>query len=112
MHKQSSGLESELSELFDIRKAKERRDKQRNDDAIAVQKDFKVLVMMFSDGVPNMTIPLGDNEFLEWDSRIKKLLYHCNDVSLFIENLKTDSLLKIKPHLHMLARKAKDFYSN
>lgn len=103
-------LETELGELFDIRNAKVRREKQLNEDFVAAQKEVKMLILMFTDGIPSVTIPLGDREYLEWDHTICKLLYHKDEVSQFIEGISKATLVSIRPHLRELVRKAKEFY--
>lgn len=107
---QKTQLETELGELFDIRNAKLRRDRKMNEEAILAQKDIRMLMHMFSDGIPSVTIPLGDEEFLEWDAEIKKLLYHKSHISHFVEALSKENMVRIRPHLRDLVRKAKDFY--
>lgn len=107
---EKSQLETELGELFDIRTAKLRREKTLNEDFLAAQKEVHMLILMFTDGIPSMTIPLGDNESLEWDEKISKLLYHKGELTQFIESVSKSTLVSIRPHLRALVRKAKDFY--
>ena len=103
-------LENELNELFDIRNARLRREKKLNEEAILAQKDIRMLIHMFSDGIPSLKLPLGDQEILEWDSEMKKLIYHRDQSSHFVQALNREEMVKIRPHLRDLVRRAKDFY--
>ncbi len=105
-----SPLEVQLGELFDIKNAKARREKQINLESQEAHKEVKLLTLMFSDGIPSITIQLGDNERLEWDSQIKKLVYHSEERSIFMEGISKELLVKIRPHLNDLVKKAKEFY--
>lgn len=107
---QSLKLEADLGELFDIRNARMARDKRQNEDAVAAQKDIKMLIMMFSDGIPSIHLPLGDHETLEWDFSGKRLLYHANGQTQYLDAASKDILIKVRPHLRDLVKKAQDFY--
>jgi hypothetical protein len=103
-------LETQLGELFDLRKEKLRRNKHFEDSAIDAKKDIRLLIKIFSDDVPSITLALGGDDFLEWDSGIKRLVYHHNGQTRFIENVKDQELIKIRPHLSSMIKSAKDFY--
>lgn len=103
-------LEKELGELFDIRNARIRRDRKLDEEAIAAQKDIKLLVKMFSEEIPSISITVAPNETLEWDSRSKKLVYHHDELTQFIEGVRRETLVRLRPFLHQLVKKAKSLY--
>lgn len=103
-------LETQLGELFDLRKEKMRRNKMFEEAAIDAKKEIRLLIKTFSDDVPSITLPIGDDDSLEWDSGIKRLVYHHNGQTRFIESVKDQELIRIRPHLAALIRSAKEFY--
>jgi hypothetical protein len=109
---QKSILESELSELFDIRKAKLKRENVLYQQAFEAKKDIKLLILMFSDGIPDTTIQLADNESLEWNSKSKRLMYRKREQVQFIEAASNEVLVRVRPFLKELVKKAKEFYQD
>lgn len=105
-------LESELGELFDIKTAKLRKEKILNDEFLAAQKEVKMLILMFSDGIPSLRIPLRDGETLAWDADVRRLIHCRNQESSLIESVSKETLVSIRPFLKDLVRAAKDFYQN
>lgn len=105
---QKTVLESELSELFDLRIRKQRQEKILKQEVQEVKKDINMLILMFSQGISDMSVYLSDSEILEWDGRVKRLVYHKGPRSLFLEGASNDILLRIRPFLGQLVQKAKD----
>lgn len=103
-------LETELGELFDMRNAKLRKDKYLNEEFLAAQKEVKMLILMFSDGIPSIKIPMKDNECLEWDADVRKLVHRRNQECAAIESVSKETLVDIRPFLKQLVRAAKEFY--
>ena len=108
--KKTLPLETELGELFDIKTARLRRDKFLNEEFLAAQKEVKMLILMFSDGIPSLTIPMKDNECLEWNAEVRKLVHRQGQASSPIESVSKETLVSIRPFLKQLVRAAKDFY--
>lgn len=108
----SKTIEHELTQLFDIRTERLRRDKKMKEDILAAKKDIQLLIKMFSEDVPSISVPMGDENFLEWDHRIKRLIYHRHGVSQFIENVNEAKLVEVRKHLHILIKSAKSFYAD
>lgn len=107
-----SELEKELGELFDMKKIRLREEKIQTEEYLLAKKDITLITLMFSDGIPDLEMPLGDYETLTWDSRSKKLLYSKGDQVQFLDGVNRDNLLKIRPHLKDLAKKAKEFFTD
>lgn len=103
-------LESELEELFDIRYAKIRNEKHLKNEAMAAQKDVRLITHMFRDGVPDITIPLTDTSSLKWDSTSKRLILLNSTGTHNLEGAQLETLIMVRPHLALLVRQAKDFY--
>lgn len=108
--KTSLPLETELGELFDIKSARLRKDKFLNEEFLSAQKEVKMLILMFSDGVPSLKIPMKENECLEWDADVRKLVYRRHQECSPIESVSKDALVSIRPFLRQLVRAAKEFY--
>lgn len=103
-------LETELGELFDIKTAKIRKEKFLNEEFLAAQKEVKMLILMFSDGIPTLKTPMKDNECLEWDADVRKLIYRRDQECLPIEAVSKETLVSVRPFLKQLVRAAKEFY--
>jgi hypothetical protein len=112
MLEKSRTLENELQELFDIRYAKKRSEKNLNQEAMEAQRDIRVITHMFRDGLPDITIPMGDHEFIMWDSGPKRLIFIYKDASFALEGASRELMVKVRPHLALLVKKAQDFYKN
>jgi hypothetical protein len=103
-------LETELGELFDMKKARQRKDKFLNEEFLAAQKEVKMLILMFSDGIPSIQMPMKDNEYLEWNAEVRKLIYSSGQERSAIESVTKETLVSIRPFLKQLVRAAKEFY--
>lgn len=112
MNKGHENLNHELEELFDIRNAKSRNEKNLNNDAMAAQRDIRLLTHMFRDGIPDITVPIGKFEVVKWDSDHKRLLLIKNDEIQPLEGSSRETMIRVRPHLSLLVKAAKDFYSN
>jgi hypothetical protein len=107
-----SNLELELEELFDIKKAKEQNEKKLAEETMEAKKEIRLLTHMFREGVPDVTIPLGDNEFLKWDAKNQNLLFVQNEVVQIIDACSPQTMIRIRHHLTLLVKQAKNFYLN
>lgn len=105
-----SVLETELGELYDIRTMKMRLEKSLTNEAFESKKDVKMIILMFSDGIPNINLPLSDEESLEWDAQTKRLIYHRKEFAQFIEAANNETLVRVRPYLKDLVKKAKEYY--
>lgn len=104
-------LNQELTELFDMKKAKIRKEKLLQHEATEAQKDIRLLTLMFRDGIPDITIPMSDNEALLWDARGHQLLYKKDHQSQVVEGTSRDVIVRMRPFLIEIVKKAKEFYN-
>ncbi len=104
-------LNQELTELFDMKKAKIRKEKLLQHEATEAQKDIRLLTLMFRDGIPDITIPMSDNEALLWDARGHQLLYKKDHQSQVVEGTSRDIIVRMRPFLIEIVKKAKEFYN-
>ncbi len=107
---QRESLNQELTELFDMKKAKVRNEKRLEQEAEESQKDIRLLTLMFRDGIPDVTMPMSDNEFLSWDARNQQLLYRKDNHSQQVEGISRDVMVKLRPFLIQIVKKAKEHY--
>ena len=112
MAEQKSDLNKELVSLFDLGKSKTRDEKVLTQAAFDAQRDIRYLTVMFSDGIPDLTINVTDYETIRWDSRAQKLLYIRGDSIQFLESTSKEIRDKMRLFLTDLVKKAKDFYSD
>lgn len=112
MSAQKSDLTKELVSLFDLKKSRVRDEKILTQEAFEAQRDIKYLTLMFSDGIPDVTIPITDHEFIRWDSQAKKLLYVKDNQVQLLEACSRQIRIRMRPFLTDLVRKARDFYSD
>lgn len=110
MFEKSTSLSHELEELFDIKFAKHRIEKKLNQDAMDAQRDIRLLTHMFRDGVPDITIPISDFEAVKWDSANKNLLYVENGSAQILLGTSRQTMIRVRPHLSLLVKQAKEFY--
>lgn len=107
---QRENLNQELNELFDMKKAKIRKEKMLEQEATEAQKDIRLLTLMFRDGIPDITMPMSDNEVLIWDSRNQQLLYKKEQHAQVVEGTSRDIMVRLRPFLIDIVKKAKEFY--
>ncbi len=104
-------LNQELNELFDMKKAKIRKEKMLQHEATEAQKDIRLLTLMFRDGIPDIAMPMSDNETLYWDARGQQLLYKKDNHSQVVEGTSRDVMVRLRPFLIEIVKKAKEFYN-
>ncbi len=104
-------LNQELTELFDMKKAKLRKEKMLQHEATEAQKDIRLLTLMFRDGIPDITMPMSDNESLTWDARGQQLLYKKENHSQVVEGTSREVMVRLRPFLIQIVKKAKEFYN-
>ena len=112
MSDKSRSLDVELEELFDIRHARVRLEKHISQESMEAQRDIRVISHMFRDGIPDVTIPINDNEAIKWDSQNKRLLLVSNESSVILEATSRQTMIRVRPHLALLVKAAKEFYKN
>ncbi len=112
MSSNRSNLSKELIELFDIKKAKIRDEKQLAQEAMEALKDIRLLTLMFRDGIPDVVIKATDKENIVWDSKGQKLFYQTENGSQLLEGVGLEVMVRMRPHLSDLVKKAKDFYQD
>lgn len=113
MKKEKSVLNQELSSLFDLKKSKRREEEILTQAAFEAQRDIRYLTLMFSDGIPDVSMRVNDKESIVWDAGARKLLYVRDDQSpQLLEGTSREIRVKMRPFLTDLVRKAKDFYSD
>lgn len=106
----SATFETELGQLFDLRREKIRRDARREEEIRSAKKEIQLLLKMFSEDIPTVSVALGSDNYLEWDARVKRLLYHHNGVSRYVESVQDSTLIEIRKHLLGLVKSAKNLY--
>lgn len=108
---QRESLNQELNELFDMKKAKARKEKNLEQESTEAQKDIRLLVLMFRDGIPDISLPMSDGEYLCWDSRNQQLLYKKDNHAQVVEGIPRDVMVRLRPFLIDIVKKAKEFYN-
>jgi hypothetical protein len=108
---QRESLNQELTELFDMKKAKARKEKMLEQEATEAQKDIRLLILMFRDGIPDVSIPMSDAEVLVWDSRNQQLLYKKDHQAQVVEGISREVMARLRPYLIEIVKKAKEFYN-
>lgn len=101
-------LQTELNELFDIRTRKARQEKIISQEAQDVKREISLLILMFSQGISDLSVYINENEVLEWDGRVKRLIYHRGAQSFYLESVDPSILLRIRPFLKELVGRAKE----
>jgi hypothetical protein len=112
MADRKNNLSQELVELFDLKKSKIRDEKELTQEAFEAQRDIRYLTLMFSDGIPNISMQVSDSEVINWDKDAQKLLYVNNGKVQLLEAASKEIRVRMRPFLTELVKKAKDFYSN
>jgi len=110
MSEKSRSLDIELEELFDIRHAKNRDEKILSQEAMEAQRDIRVITHMFRDGIPDMSIPINEYESIKWDSESKRLYLVDATSAQLLEGSSRQTMVRVRPHLSLLVKQAKDFY--
>lgn len=108
----SDALSNELVELFDMKKARIREDKILTAASNEAQRDIRLLSLMFRDGIPDITMSVNDNESISWNSRSQHLVYSKGTYSQLLEATSKETLVRMRPFLKDLVKKAKDFFSD
>ena len=112
MSNHKNALTEELVSLFDLRKSRIRDEKVLTQEAFEAQRDIRYLTLMFSDGIPDISMKVTDTEDIRWDSCGKKLLYVKDGQVQLLEATSKEIRVKMRPFLTDLVKKAKDFYSD
>lgn len=105
-------LSTELEELFDIRSAKLRNEKNLNLEAMAAQRDIRLLTHMFREGIPDISLPMGENESIKWDSHKRCLIISSGDEEHLVEATSKETMIRVRPYLSQLVKVAKQIYSD
>lgn len=111
MAQDQSKLAQELVSLFDLRKSKIREEKALSQEALEAQRDIRYLTLMFSDGIPDVSIKCTDAESIKWDSRTQSLLYVNETGIQLLEATAREIRIRMRPHLTLLVLAAREFYS-
>jgi hypothetical protein len=107
---QRDELNQELNELFDLKKAKARKDKTLEQQSNEALREIRHLILMFRDGIPNVIIPVSESESLEWRSHTQQLVYVKDDHAQVVEGTSKENMVKLRPYLVQIVKKAKEFY--
>ena len=105
-----SELSQELVELFDMKKAKLRSEKELTQEANETQKDIRLLTLMFREGIPDIAVEVSENEVLRWDARGQQLLYMQGKVTSILEATTRETRIRLRPFLSQMVKKAKNLY--
>lgn len=112
MKDQQSELKKELISLFNLKKSRIRDEKILIQEAFDAQRDIRYLTLMFCDGIPDVTIPVTDHESIRWDSQAQKLLFIKDHEVQLLEAAPREVMVKMRPHLTELVKKAKSFFDD
>jgi hypothetical protein len=107
---QRTNLAQELTELFDMRKARMREVKQKAMEDNETQRDIRSLILMFKDGIPDITVSISETETVKWDASLQKLLYMTSDSTQVLEATSRDIRKRVQPFLIEMVHKAKEFF--
>lgn len=105
-------LSQELVELFDIKKAKIRNEKQLTQEANEAQKDIRLLSLMFREGIPDVTMQVNDTESIRWCERSQQLIYSNGHITQILDATSKEIRVRMRPFLKDLVKKAKIFYAD
>lgn len=105
-------LSHELVSLFDLRKSKVRDEKILTQAAFEAQRDIRYLTLMFSDGIPDLSMKVTDTETIKWDAHAQKLIYYKGETVQLLEATSKETRVRMRPFLTDLVKKARDFYNN
>lgn len=103
-------LNLELVELFDLRKAKIRYEKDLTLKANEARRDIRLLTVMFRDGIPSLQISIDEGEYIVWQSETGSLLYTNGKGKVLLEAASKEVQVKARPFLHQMVEQAKKFY--
>lgn len=104
-------LSTELEELFDIRSAKIRNEKNLNLEAMAAQRDIRLLTHMFREGIPDISMPMNENESIKWDAQKRCLILNTGEEEILVEATSKETMIRVRPFLSQLVKVAKQIYS-
>ena len=108
----TDSLSNELVELFDMKKARIREDKELTVKANEAQRDIRLLSLMFRDGIPDITMSVNDTESIRWCERSQQLIYLQGENAQLLEATSKEVRVRMRPFLKDLVKKAKDFYND
>lgn len=103
-------LNDELVELFDLRKAKLRYEKDITQKANEAQKDIRLLTVMFREGIPSLQVKIDEGEYIIWQQETGSLLYTDGKAKILLEGASKEVRVKARPFLRELVEQAKKFY--
>ncbi len=103
-------LSMELVELFDLRKAKLRYEKDLTQKANEAQKDIRLLTVMFRDGIPSLQVKIDEGEHIIWQAETGSLLYSNGKSKILLEQASKEVQVKARPFLFEMVTQAKNFY--
>ncbi len=109
---QKDELNQELNELFDLKKAKARKAKTLEQESNEALREIRHLMLMFRDGIPNVKIPVSENETLEWRSDSQQLVYVKDNHAQVVEGATKETMVNLRPYLIQVVKKAKEFYNH
>lgn len=103
-------LNLELVELFDMRKAKIRNEKNLTAQADEAKKDIRMLTIMFSDGIPSLKVKMDEEQYIIWDAPLKSLFFFNGKKQVLLEGSEKEICVKARPFLREMVAQAKKFY--
>jgi len=103
-------LNLKLVELFDLRKAKLRYEKDLTQKANEAQRDIRLLTVMFREGIPALKVKIDEGEYIVWQPETGSLLYTDGKAKILLEAASKEVRVKARPFLHEMVKQAKNFY--
>jgi len=107
---QRDELNQELNELFDLKKAKARKEKMLDQQSNEALREIRHLILMFRDGIPDVSIPVSECESLEWKAESQQLVYIKDHNAQVVEGTNKETMVNLRPYLIQIVKKAKEFY--
>jgi len=65
---------------------------------------------MFSDRIPGVSVSIDGAETIKWEPKIKRLLLVDQDSTQLLETSTKQVMIRVKPHLTLLVKAAKEFF--
>lgn len=97
--------------LTDVMESKTRRLLSRKDEKLLILETLKSLALMteiFREEINDIHIRMSANEILEWDSGLRRFVYHRGETSQFLELARKEILFRVRPFLEDLLKKARE----
>ena len=69
---------------------------------------LQIMTILFREEIHDVVIRMSDREMLEWDSEVKRFIYHKDETSRYLELARKEVLFRVRPYLQDLLKKAQE----